>query len=117
MLAGVSALTASAADTKGSGYYTVRPMFHPYPDEKAALQSIDRFGPVGIGIELLQPAFKMRVKNVEEGSPAAATGKLKKGQLIDSINGRILEDVDPRRILGDIIAKAEAAKPKQIAIR
>jgi len=111
MLAGMSVLTADAVAGPAdgaSGYYKAPPMFHPYPDEKAALQSIDRFGPIGIGIELLQPAFVMRVKNVEADSPAAATGKLKKGQLIDSINGRILEDVDPRRILGDIIAKAEA---------
>jgi len=114
LLTGMSILTAGAAGnppggTKGNAYYTVHPMFHPFPDEKAKLQSIDRFGPVGIGIELLQPAFSMRVKNVEDGSPAAATGKLKKGQLIDSINGRVLKDMDPRQILGDIIAKAEAA--------
>ena len=93
----------------GSAYYKVHPMFHPYPEEKLAVQSIDQFGPVGIGIELLQPAFKMRVRNVEEGSPAAATGKLKKGQLIESINGRVMKDMDPRQILGDIIDKAEAS--------
>ncbi len=114
MLAGMSVLTAEAAaksgltGMEGSSYYKVHPMFHPFPDEKKGVQSIDRLGPVGIGIELLQPAFKMRVKNVEDGSPAAATGKLKKGQLIDSINGRVLEDMDPRQILGDIIARAEA---------
>jgi C-terminal processing protease CtpA/Prc len=38
--------------------------------------------PVGIGINLVQPAFQMQVKNVEPGSPAAATGKLKPGQII-----------------------------------
>ena len=114
LLVGMTVLTAAAADKSGltgmagSAYYKVHPMFHPFPDEKAGVQSIDRFGPVGIGIELVQPAFKMRVKNVEEGSPAAATEKLKKGQLIDSINGRIMENMDPRQILGDIIAKAEA---------
>lgn len=110
---GLIGMTATAAGKSsltgmtGSGYYKVHPMFHPFPDEKAVLQSINRFGPVGIGIELLQPAFKMRVKNVEEGSPAATTGKLKAGQLIDSINGRVMEGMDPRQILGDIIAKAE----------
>jgi hypothetical protein len=114
MLAGTSVLTVGAAGKggltgmAGSSYYKVHPMFHPYPDEKAKLQSIDRFGPVGIGIDLLQPAFTMRIKNVEEGSPAATAGKLKKGQFIDSINGRVLKDMDPRQILGDIIAKAEA---------
>ena len=107
-----AALTATAGDSltgmAGSSYYQVHPVFHPFPDEKAGVQSIDRFGPVGVGIELVQPAFRMRVKNVEEGSPAAATGKLRKGQLIDSINGRVMEHMDPRQILGDIIARAEA---------
>ena len=50
----------------------------------------------------------MRVKNVEEGSPAAETGKLKKGQIIESINGEKLADIDPRIQLGRILAKAEA---------
>jgi hypothetical protein len=111
MLAGV-ALPASAADldlTGTSKYYKVHPQFHPYPEETTAVQSIDRFGPVGVGIHLLQPAFQMQVKNVEPGSPAEATGKLKKDQIIDSINGRVLKDMDPRQILGDIIAKAEAS--------
>lgn len=70
---------------------------------------MDRFGPVGIGIELHQPAFVMQVKNVEEGSPAAATGKLKKGQIIESINGQALKDIDPRIQLGGIIGAAEAS--------
>jgi len=86
----------------------VHPQFHPFPDENAAVQSIDRFGPVGIGIHLVQPAFGMKVKNVEPGSPAEATGKLKKDLIIDSINDQVLKDRDPRQILGDIIAKAEA---------
>ena len=40
-----------------------------------------------MAIELIQPAFTMQIKSIEEGSPAAATGKLKKGQIIESING------------------------------
>ncbi|HEX5790196.1 MAG TPA: DUF6288 domain-containing protein [Luteolibacter sp.] len=115
-LVALAFLTASAAAASKEGlnltgsrsYYKVHPQFHPYPEEKTAVQSIDRFGPVGIGIFLIQPAFKMQVKNVEPGSPADATGKLKKEQFIDSINGRVLKDMDPRLILGDIIAKAEA---------
>ena len=73
-----------------------------------SLQSIDRFGPVGMGIELLQPAFTMRIKNIEEGSPAAATGKLQKGQIIETINGQKLADIDPRIQLGQVLAAAEA---------
>lgn len=94
--------------SRGKKYYTEPPMFHPYPDENAVVQSIDRLGPVGIGIELLQPAFRMRIKNVEAGSPAAATGRLRKGQWIDTLNGRALEDRDPRQILGETLAQAEA---------
>ena len=59
LMAGVGVMTAVAADKpgggmKGSTYYKIHPMFSNYPDEKGALQTIDRFGPVGIGIELLQ---------------------------------------------------------------
>jgi len=63
---------------------------------------------VGIGIELTLPAFGMKIRNVEEGSPADATGKLKKGHIIESINGEKLYDIDPRIQLGDIITDAEA---------
>jgi hypothetical protein len=69
---------------------------------------VGRFGPVGIGIELVQPAFGMKVANVEKGSPAEATGKLKPGQIIETINGQKLKDIDPRIQLGQIIAAAEA---------
>jgi len=65
--------------------------------------------PVGIGIELHQPAFVMKVKNIEKGSPAEATGKLKAGQIIETINGQKLADIDPRIQLGNIITAAEAA--------
>ena len=73
---------------------------------------MDRFGPVGMGIELIQPAFTMRIKNIEEGSPAAATGKLEKGQIIESINGQALKDIDPRIQLAGMIEKAEATDGK-----
>ena len=76
------------------------------PNEKKG-GSVDRFGPVGIGIQLTTPAFGMKVKNVESGSPAAESG-LKQGQIIDSINGETLKDIDPRIQLGNIITKAEA---------
>jgi len=89
-------------------FYKEAQLFSTAPSPEKSLQSVDRFGPVGIGIELIQPAFTMRVKNVEEGSPAAATGKLEKGQIIESINGEKLADIDPRIQLGRILAKAEA---------
>ena len=97
-LAGV--LSASGANVTSakleSKYYKEPPLFSTAPAETASLQTIDRFGPVGLGIELHQPAFVMKIKNVEAGSPAATTGKLKKGQIIETINGQKLTDIDPR---------------------
>lgn len=46
-----------------------------------------------MSLDLIQPAFNMRVGEIEEGSRAAATGKLKKGQIIESINGETLKDL------------------------
>ncbi len=89
-------------------FYKDPPLFSTAPSPKKSLQSIDRFGPVGIGIDLIQPAFTMRIKNVEKGSPAALNGELKKGQIIEKINGQKLADIDPRIQLGQILAKAEA---------
>jgi hypothetical protein len=106
-------ITAALAASATSGltaaeYYTEAPQFHTWPDEKAARWEISRIGPIGIGLELIQPAFTMRILSVEEGSPAGLTGQLKKGQLIESINGQVLKDRDPRVILGDWITEAEA---------
>jgi len=114
LVAGLSATHAGAAD-KGalSGafdnpYYKDWPLFHFYPAHDVARFKIDHIGPIGIGLELRQPAFTMHLISVEPGSPAAATGKLKPGQIIESINGRALKDVDPRVILGNLITEAEA---------
>ena len=98
-----------AAEATAPSFYKEPPLFSTAPSETASLQSIDRFGPVGIGIELHQPAFVMKVKDVEPGSPAAALGTLNKGQIIESINGQKLKDIDPRIQLGDIITMAEAS--------
>jgi hypothetical protein len=92
-----------------SAYYKDFPQFHPYPEENGKKPyTISRLGPVGIGIELTLPAFGMKIASVEKGSPAEAAGTLKKGQLIESINGQTLKDIDPRVLLGSIITKAEA---------
>lgn len=101
--------TLGLATAEESSFYKETPLFSTAPNPTTSLQSIDRFGPVGIGIELIHPLFTMRVKNVEEGSPAAATGRLKPGQIIETINGEALKDIDPRIQLGRILAKAEAS--------
>ena len=91
-----------------SFYKTERGIFSTRPDEKSSLQNIKRFGPVGLGIDLIQPAFTMRISHIEPNSPAAQTGQLKAGQIIEAINGKKLADIDPRIQLGQILAKAEA---------
>jgi len=90
------------------GYYKETPQFHMYPDPEAPRYTLKRFGPVGIGLELRKPNFTMFITNIEPGSPAEACGKLKKGQIIESINGQTLRDEDPRVLLGNMITEAEA---------
>jgi len=108
----VQVLAIVAADVGQSvaaeGYYKEPPQFHYTPDPTAPRNEIGRLGPLGLGLELLQPAFTMKISTVEEGSPAALTGKLKNGQFIASINGEVLKDIDPRVQLGNLITKIEA---------
>ena len=85
-------------------YKNPNSIFSTRPDEKKSLQVIKRFGPVGVGLDLIQPAFVMRINNIEEGSPADISGKLSVGQIIESINGDGLAEIDPRIQLGNILA-------------
>jgi len=103
LAAGPSGIAAAA-----DAYYKVPPVFVPYP-EPGKNWVIRQYGPVGIGVDLIAPAFTIRISNVEKGSPAEATGKLKKGQIVESINGETLKDIDPRVQLAQILEKAEAA--------
>jgi len=101
-LMGASILTAA-------DYYKATPPFHMAPDPEASSYKVKRWGPVGIGLDLRRPNFTMHIVNVEPGSPAEVCGQLKKGQIIESINGQVLKDVDPRILLGNFITDAEAA--------
>ena len=110
---------APSASAQNKGYYASGDnmhLFNPYPNDTGRGSNkpwlVRNFGPVGIGIDLVRPGMTMKIHNVEEGSPAAATGKLKKGQIIESINGTILKDIDPRIILGNLITQAEATNGK-----
>ena len=110
-LAGLAgAMMVVSPASHAASYYKEPTPFSPRPEEQTSKRpvNVDRFGPVGIGIELTLPAFGMKVKNVEKDSPAEATHKLKAGQIIESVNGVTLKDYDPRMILGGIITKAEA---------
>lgn len=107
-LLAVSSLASAEDYKKVDEYYKGTPQFHSWPDPGGARYNIKRFGPVGIGLELRQPAFTMHIVNIEEGSPAEACGQLKKGQIIESINGQVLKDEDPRVLLGNWITEAEA---------
>ena len=107
----------NAAASKEPGYYTpaTTPIFNPFPDvtdKKPWL--VKNLGPVGIGIMLVRPGMTMQINNVEKGSPAEAVGKLQKGQIIESINGKVLKEIDPRIILGDIVTEAEAKDGKVV---
>jgi hypothetical protein len=108
-------LNESQAKKKKGGpdpYYKIPTIFQPHPSSIGKSWNVRNFGPVGIGIDLVRPGMTMKIKNVEKGSPAEKTGKLKNGQIIESINGIVLKDRDPREILGDIITKAEATDGK-----
>lgn len=104
LILGLGSLSMHANES----FYKQDGLFSTRPDENATMTSVDRFGPVGIAIELHQPAFVMKIGNVEDGSPAAETGKLVEGQIIETINGEVLRDIDPRIQLGTIITQAEA---------
>jgi len=105
-------LSASGDDVTSdkfeSKFYKDFPLFSTYPKETEEKQPIEHFGPVGIGIDLLLPPFQMKLSRIDKGSPAEASGKLKVGQMIESINGETLKDIDPRVQLGAIITRAEA---------
>jgi len=92
-----------------SYYKNDQGLFSTRPNETQSLNNIKRLGPVGMGIDLIQPAFTMRISHIEENSPAATTGKLKTGQIIETINGQRLAEIDPRIQLGQIVAEAEAS--------
>jgi len=92
-----------------SSYYKKElPVFIPFP-APGIPWAIRQYGPVGLSIELIDPAFTIRITGVEKGSPAELTGKLAKGQIIESINGEVLKDIDPRVQLAQILGKAEAS--------
>jgi len=105
---GPAGAAESASPAFESAYYKDWPLFSTYAKETERTQPIEHFGPVGIGIELLLPPFQMKLSRIDKGSPAEASGKLKVGQMIESINGQTLKDIDPRVILGGIITQAEA---------
>jgi membrane-associated protease RseP (regulator of RpoE activity) len=104
----VLSLVISGEFAHAQSFYKETPLFSTAPPEALTVNTLTRFGPVGMALELHQPAFTMVVGEIEPGSPAEATGALKKGQIIETINGEKLKDIDPRIQLGNIIEKAEA---------
>jgi len=45
-------------------FYSGPTFFSKRPDETKSLTNIERFGPVGMSIDLIQPAFTMRIKSI-----------------------------------------------------
>jgi hypothetical protein len=108
-------LLSSFAVAGATPYYqSENALFSMRPDQDTAVTHISRWGPVGISLDLVQPAFTIRIKSIEPGSPAAATGALKPGDFIQTINGHQLHDIDPRIQLGDWITEAEAGDGKLV---
>lgn len=103
----IAVLLLTAAALGADPYYKVPEIFSLRPDPTKSSYTITRFGPVGISIDLIQPAFTMKIAKVEKGSPAEAAG-LTPGLIIQSVNGEKLADIDPRIQLGNMITKAEA---------
>ncbi len=102
-LGSVTAL-ANPADS----FYKEPSLFSMRPTGTKTVEVIERFGPVGMKLHLVQPMFTMEIAEIEEGSPADQTGKFEVGQIIESINGEKLADIDPRIQLGNMITAAEA---------
>jgi len=103
------ALFCSASIAAGASFYKdEHGLFSLRPSAESAITNLTRFGPIGLSIDLMQPAFTIRISGVEPGSPAAATGQLKEGMIIESINGEKLADIDPRIQMGNWITKAES---------
>jgi hypothetical protein len=96
-----------AMQTAHAGFYKESPLFSTAPSEHQSVNTITRFGPVGMALELHQPAFTLHIGAIEPGSPAETAG-LQKGQIIETINGQALKDIDPRIQLGNLITAAEA---------
>ena len=103
------ALAGLASPLAAQSFYKETPIFSTAPGTDKSMNLVGRFGPVGLAIELYQPPFVMHVGDIEPGSPADAAGGLKKGQIIESINGQSLKDIDPRIQLGRILEAAEAS--------
>jgi hypothetical protein len=103
----LAALILCTHSASAQSFYKEPPLFSTAPADDKSVNTIERFGPVGMAIELHQPAFTMWAGAIETGSPAEKAG-LEKGQIIESINGETLKNIDPRIQLGNILEKAEA---------
>jgi len=106
-LIAIVGLTSSAY----GDYYKGTHLFSKAPDETKSVNNLTRVGPIGVSLDLVKPAFTMKIKGVEPNSPADDAG-LKPGQIIVSINGQALADIDPRIQLGNLITEAEAKDGK-----
>ena len=101
------AIAYTSALPAESFYRDENALFSMRPAEDKAVAHLTRVGPVGISLDLRQPAFTMYIKSVEPGSPAATAG-LRPEMVIESINGGKLAAIDPRIQLGNWITEAEA---------
>lgn len=85
------ATTSLMADS----YYKGDPQFHQWPNAKASRFQISRIGPIGLSLELIQPAFTMRISVVEPGIRSAAARSINNQQRYHLIMP-LLKSQDPR---------------------
>jgi len=82
-------LHPAAAQGDPAAYYKGTPAnFSTRPDPAKSATTLTRVGPLGMSMDLIQPAFTMKITGIEKGGPAEATGALKPGQIIESVNGK-----------------------------
>ncbi|MBI1335727.1 MAG: hypothetical protein GC164_02060 [Phycisphaera sp.] len=112
IVAAITGITGITGNAIAQSFYNDEPpLFSMRPDPEKSLYNLTEFGPVGMSIDLIQPAFTMKIKSIDPGSPAEKAG-LKPGLIIHTINGQKLADIDPRIQLGNLITKTEAGDGK-----
>lgn len=86
------------------------PIFSVYEGLGNRTWYIQHTGPLGLGFTTKKGAKQLTLEWITENSPAGRSGKFKKGQMIESING--YSDWggarDPRIVLGNMVTRAEA---------
>ena len=94
-LLGAAMAALATTSLMADSYYKGDPQFHQWPNAKASRFQISRIGPIGLSLELIQPAFTMRISVVEPGIRSAAARSINNQQRYHLIMP-LLKSQDPR---------------------